>query len=277
MNLPDIRIVPIDQVYIHEEIFRDKVHTIKKLMDYSGVQKNPILTVEHKGKFIVIDGMHRVAALKELGCRMIAVCVYDYYHPDLNLYGWSVLFYGPEEEKFIDLLRLITGVKVTREEINSVIRSVNERSGYFAVAFKDRDYAYLFHESGSRIETEDLMKIDKNVMINIEQKGIRHRFIPDTNAFQVFRSDEDASALMIRPVYEKKEVIEFALKRKLFPQKSTRHEIPDRPLWLNIPLTLLRADIPVDVANEILKAEIRYRWKQGRIRYYPESVYIFDD
>ena len=278
MGLPDIRLVPMDKIYIHEEIFRDKVKTITKLMDYSGVQKNPLLTVSHKENYIVIDGMHRTAALRELGCRMAAVCVYDYNQKGLNLYGWSVLFYNIEEPEFIELIHLMTGLSYTKCDYKTLVSAVRDRFACFGFYFKKSSNKYIFMDKEKhKLSVEDLIAADKMVMVNIEEKGIEHRFISDTDSLDIFKRDNESVAMMIRPLYTKSEVVEYALKKKLFPQKSTRHEIPDRPLWLNIPLALLRADIPLAVANDILRAEISYRWKRGRIRHYPESVYIYDD
>lgn len=279
MKLPDLRVVALDKVYIHEEIFTEKVKIIVKLMEYSGVQKNPILCVEHDGKYVVIDGMHRVAALKDLGCANAGICVKDYYDERLTLGGWAVLFYDiPKKKNYLDLILFITNTKMERMPIDQGIEAVHSREAYFTILFKDDDEAYVFvDKTNHKIPTKDLMAVDKNVMINIEQKEIAHRFITDKGALDIFKKDKDASAVMIRPIYHKDEVIEFALKKQLFPQKSTRHEIPERPLWLNLPLAMLREHVTAEVANDIMQNEINYRWKRGRIRYYPEATFILDD
>ena len=57
--------------------------------------KNPIIVTQYQGRYIALDGMHRVTALKALGCRDIVVYEVDYDDPSIGLFGWDALVLDP--------------------------------------------------------------------------------------------------------------------------------------------------------------------------------------
>ncbi len=82
---------------------------------------------------------------------------------------------------------------------------------------------------------------------------------------------------MIRPKFTKEEVVERTLSGKIFPRKTTRHIIPHRPLKVRVKLSLLSEDIDLDTKNKLLQAELRRLNDHGRIRFYPDSIFLFNE
>ena len=79
-----IKIVPLKKVLIHEQIVKKWAKNLASYMEQSGIQKNPIIVHKTQGKYIVLDGMHRVEAMKILGCRDIMVYLVDYFDKQLE-------------------------------------------------------------------------------------------------------------------------------------------------------------------------------------------------
>lgn len=66
--------------------------TIPKLVDQmvshiesDGIMKNPIIVTPHQGHFVILDGMHRFAALQKLKARDILVFAVDYQSKEVIL------------------------------------------------------------------------------------------------------------------------------------------------------------------------------------------------
>src|SRR5437667_14559 len=61
------------------------------------------------------------------------------------------------------------------------------------------------------------------------------------------------------------------------PAGITRHLIPGRALRVNLPLDVLTSPGEIEQKNRWLADEIHRRLLENRIRYYPESSFLFDE
>jgi hypothetical protein len=89
--------------------------------------------------------------------------------------------------------------------------------------------------------------------------------------------------VLIVPALTKDEVIESALNHKLFIQKTTRHLVPARPLFVNVPLSWLEYS-DLNSANQKFAAYLKKKHiveqDSGTVingRRYEERAYIFTD
>lgn len=79
----EIRILDIDALKAHERIIPDRVRKIKSDLERSGEIRMP-LWVE-KDHFVVLNGHHRLAALKKLGCTRAPVVLFDYFSDEVQV------------------------------------------------------------------------------------------------------------------------------------------------------------------------------------------------
>lgn len=70
-------IVSVDRLLPHEQVVQGKVEAVKRLILGSGYVKFPILV--DLNTFTVLDGHHRLEAVKALGLKMIPVFFVDYF------------------------------------------------------------------------------------------------------------------------------------------------------------------------------------------------------
>lgn len=80
-----IKIIPVSQCLIHEGIIEKLVDQIASNFKNDGVMKNPIIVTLHQGRTIVLDGMHRFAAIEQLGIPDILVFEVDYFSKEVVL------------------------------------------------------------------------------------------------------------------------------------------------------------------------------------------------
>jgi len=91
-----LAIVPAADLRMHEEPEPDRVRRVIRSVRSSGVVKKAI-AVDGK-TMVVLDGVHRLSALKALGCVRIPVSLMDYASDDVVVYakGGKTLF--PKEK-----------------------------------------------------------------------------------------------------------------------------------------------------------------------------------
>ena len=70
----------------HEEIRPDYLEALKNEILCDGILKMPICVDEKT--CIILDGHHRLQALKRLGCRRIPVVMVDYQSPEVKVIPW---------------------------------------------------------------------------------------------------------------------------------------------------------------------------------------------
>ncbi len=82
-----IAILPISLLRPHENVDPDLVKELAEDIKRCGLLRKPIV-VDSK-TLIIIDGHHRVEALKRLGCRRIPCLLVNYRSPKIAVLSWS--------------------------------------------------------------------------------------------------------------------------------------------------------------------------------------------
>lgn len=79
----EARLLPIELFKPHEEVQSERVLKIKKEILENEKILNP-LWIE-KGNFVVLNGHHRLQALKELGCFQVPCFLLNYFSSDIEV------------------------------------------------------------------------------------------------------------------------------------------------------------------------------------------------
>jgi L-serine kinase (ADP) len=85
---PQVRfdVLEIHALHGHEQIRPGLLSELTDLIKRDGYIRRPILVADRA--FVVLDGHHRVEALRSLGCRRIPAYVVDYFSDIVNLTTW---------------------------------------------------------------------------------------------------------------------------------------------------------------------------------------------
>lgn len=277
-----LTIVEVDKLYIHEEIIPDMLRRLVESIRRDGVFRNPVIVDEKT--LVVLDGMHRVAAAKELGLKYIPVCLVDYMNPSIGLYSWA---------RVIKSRR-----RATREDYSSIVIDTIGKLGYRFVSIPGIDeakvmlsrrelVAVVFAEKsmlGVKTRSRDIKAIYddlKRIEEALSYRGFLVEYHTENDALKLVESGEAVAALM-PPAITKEEVINVALSGRVFTHKSTRHVIPARPMNIDVPLSHLTGELPLEEANKFLIDSLSRRKLKvlppGSVidRRYEEEVYLFE-
>jgi len=95
---PDLRMVPLDAIWIHEHCDRSRLGALLDAIGEQGVLENPVVVgsvtpaVAGEHRFVHLDGANRVAALRSLSCTHVVVQVVDLRHAQqVKLSTWAHL------------------------------------------------------------------------------------------------------------------------------------------------------------------------------------------
>ena len=79
----NIRLIDLDALREHEEIRPDYLEELKNEILSDGILKMPIAV--DKKTYVILDGHHRLHALKKIGCKRIPVILFDYQSPEIEV------------------------------------------------------------------------------------------------------------------------------------------------------------------------------------------------
>jgi len=84
--LNDICFIELKDLKEHEEIRPEYLEQLKNEILSDGILKMPIAV--DKKTYIILDGHHRLHALKKIGCKRIPVILFDYQSPEIEVIPW---------------------------------------------------------------------------------------------------------------------------------------------------------------------------------------------
>ena len=263
---------PLDKLHLHEETIPDRVSELKRELLRDEMVKDPIvIDIE---SYVVLDGMHRVAALRELNCTSIPVCAVEYQNPSIRVCAWYRAMSGRPSRDEIKAALLTSGLEFVAFSFDKT--SIIENPT-LAILFVDGECLKL---KSKDLEVFDTLRLAEQCA---RQLGLSVRFETERDALEnlVNRKTE---AVMMLPKIDKASVREAGLTGRLLPHKVTRHIIPARPLKVDIPLkTLTEEATPLQETNarfvSSLQARGMTREPAGSIvggRRYEEETFIFN-
>ena len=272
----DINIVDLKELFLHEEVVPNLLKRLMKEFEKSYFMLHPIII--DKRSRVVLDGTHRVQALRKLGFKHILACEVDYAHPAILVRRWFRIVHLKEKSRE-DLMCILREYSRNYDlELISLKRGVRDclKEDVLLVKIPPETLAL---RSGRGISTVKAYILLRELEMRIIRSGYTIEYtiesIPSDTA-------EGNYAILIPRRISKEDVVETATKGILFPPKSTRHIIPIRPMFVNIPLRLLKSTLSLDLKRAIAKEYLEQR-SVVRIRggikidrlYEEEYLYIF--
>jgi hypothetical protein len=86
-HAPSFELVPIERLKVHEEIQPEDVARLVADLRQVGLVRDPIWVT--RGSYVVLNGHHRLAALRALGARKVPAWVMDYESEAIALDRWT--------------------------------------------------------------------------------------------------------------------------------------------------------------------------------------------
>ena len=257
-----LKLIPVELLLPHEETVPHLYEKLSRRMMHDGVQRDPIIVDEKTN--LVLDGMHRLQALKRMGARSAVCSVVDYMSDSVQLFRWFRFVENPSQDLVMDVL---SALKASEEVPLTGDARFQEKT---AVFHRGRTY---------------ISRVGSGVEAVIEATRMFDRLVKDAGILIEFFDESAASpellggkymALLI-PRFNKEDVVRAGTEGKLLPPKTTLHVLPARPMGVNYPIESLRAQD--DILERILatrqtKTIEPPSFYRGRL--YREPVVVFE-
>lgn len=245
------------------------VDTLAQSIMKDGQVRDPIMVDEKS--LVVLDGMHRVTAVAQVGCKRIPCCLVDYGNSSIRIGCWVRVLRGRRTAREIMISTKRDWPQSNLKEAIGLIES-----GAPIVAMSDGQSCYISKSLDAFEAYEKVAYLE-----DIAQKmGFDISYEMERQA-QMRLAEGSAKVLIVPPVLTKSQVLDLALSGKLLPHKSTRHVFPARPLGVNVPLDLLKEDSD-EAADRLVQLLNERRVKfmpQGSSkleRNYDEDIYLLE-
>jgi len=265
---------------LHEQVLPEFIRNLKKSLLEEKAVKDPVMVDERT--LVVLDGMHRVVALRELAYSYIPCCLIDYMLPAIQLGAWyRVVTGGMSISDIVKLTRAsFKELKLTDVNTDNVDKMVNEGQGISA--FNSSNSAWLI-TTGKKLNHKEEYDLIYRVEEKLRARNLKISYQTESDARAIIINDKSATSMIV-PTLTKEDVLHFSLKGEVFAPKATRHVFPTRILGVNVPLELLKGEkLKLDDANGKLQTSLSNRrlvkLPGGQIfegRRYEEPLYIFE-
>ena len=253
----------------HEETIPEELKKLVKALQDNPILRHPIIADKQTG--IILDGTHRLAAVRQLKCNFIPAALVDYNDPKIMIERWFRLFSGSHLTRFEDELRQLNLKEVNYNECET---GLLERRWYATIERPGFCGAFPRQHSTPYEMVRDSHKIE----LAARKKKVKTSY-QDSKSLD----SEDKTGLVMSMIkISKDEVVETVSQGKLFPPKSTRHLVPSRPLGGGVPLEWLQtSDYSQAQAryHEFIQSRKVTRLPEGsRVgsRRYLEEVFFFE-
>jgi hypothetical protein len=266
----------IGRVRIHEEIIPELFKRLESSIRAEGVVKHPIIV--DSNTLVVLDGMHRVAALDNLGCRYLPVCLVDYRSPSVEVRCWYRTVFGEVGQDEIGEIINSLGLQSVTESQQEAMGALERREALMGIL--TRESCNLVKDRG-----EDVIEIYgwiNRLEEALSGNGLGINYDTEVDAAGKVNSG-DASAALMTPRVRKDEVVEAALSGRVFAHKTTRHIMAARPMDVDVPLGWLSGersldDVNRDIAEHLSKRKVKVlppgSFFEGRR--YDDELWVFE-
>lgn len=270
-----ITIIDIARIHMHEETIPEVVQKLATELLKDGVLRHPILVDEKT--LVVLDGMHRAAALRLIGCVRIPVCLVDYDNPSITVEAWYRTFSHEDRKKMINELAR-SNIQTEETNIQDATKNLKNRTAAAFIATNEKCFIIRSRERD--------LKQDYQVVANLERMarslGYEISYETESDALNELK-EGSASVILGPPPIRKEDVRAFGLRDELFPHKATRHIIPARPLGIDVPIQLLQdRRMELSEANKQMVTRLKKKrleeLEPGSLienRRYEEQVFLF--
>lgn len=273
IQMPHLKVVPTKQVILHEYFDTNRTTALKKKIITSGKWKDPpIVTQLIDGRFMVLDGANRTTSMKALGIPHMLVQAVDYFDPSIQLKSWNHVVRLPLE-RLIKSLRNGSTLSLDSMGDKKAKRMLSQR----------KILAYLCDRKGNAFALP-LQKSPKaalellNALVRgYEGKSVIHRTEESTHkAFHGL--DKRMRTLIVFPSLTKLGVLNAIARGQFLPSGISRHLILKRALRIYLPLSVLKSR-HMTIRQKQARADklIQDLYEQGKVRFYPEGIYLFDE
>jgi len=274
--VPRLEVVELAALCVHEWYDEQRTPPLVQRMRSSGIFRNPPIVApmeDGSGRYLVLDGANRTAAMRSLGSRHILVQVVLHRDPDLHLRTWNHVLFDLAPAALLDGLRAIPDLDVagsdeavidlpSRHSVGIALLQTPDGRVY-GLSAPTLDLAGRIAMLNAIVDTyKRLARLDRTTFAEVSQLG------------EVYAG---LTGLVIFPKFDLRDLVEIVNAGGLLPPGITRTTVAPRSLYVNFPLDELLGDASLPEKNTRLQELVAGRLEQGRVAYYAGATYLFDE
>jgi len=271
-SLPNLRILPIESLILHEDHDMQRTLPLVEKLRAAGILRNPPIVMplmDGTHRYMVLDGANRVTALEEMEFPHIVAQVVASDDPHVILQTWNHVVWGMSARTLLSGLRKVKGIEVAKVDTN---RTFEKK--YVPVQVQLPDATYWLIESPNDLSGH--IRTLHGIVNAYKSKASLDR-TNQTNINSFKKIHHDLTALIIFPEFKIKTVLKLAGRKTMLPTGITRFAVSPRALHLNYPLHELSSGKPIHYKEEYLAKWIDERVKKKGVRFYSEATFLFDE
>jgi threonine dehydratase len=268
-----LELVPVSQVTPHEEI---DIKRVQRLMTRFEVDKwlvNPPITIRWKGRYVLLDGATRYAALKRLGYRYLIVQVVEPSQTDFQLHTWFHVVINPDKplSDLFEHLERIDGLRLLPLETKDIQSALSE----------PRTLCYFLDQQGRATMAQEEAGVNRLLVMKelvhaYSSWGLVERTLI-TDIDRLMAQFPHMKTVAVFPQFVPQEIFDAARNENLLPAGLSRFIIPGRILRLNADLARLKRDESLSEKRAWFDEFLAEKMQRSRLRFYEEPVVLMDE
>lgn len=273
-NLPNLRILPIESLILHEDHDMQRTLPLVEKLRAQGILRNPPIVMplnDGTDRYMVLDGANRVTSLRALEFPHIVAQVVAANDPHVNLQTWNHVVWGMGVKTLMSSLRKVKGIEPAKVDTHKSLDAPKYMP--MQIRFPDGSF-YILKETPSDLTTH--IETMHGVVNAYKTRASLDR--TSQTLIDTFKKVyPDLTALVIFPHFKIKTVLKLASQGVMLPTGITRFTVSPRALHVNYPLHELSSGKPIEYKQEYLTRWVEDRVKKKGIRLYSEATFLFDE
>lgn len=253
--LSSLQVIETERICLHEEHESTRLSETCAALCEDGVLRHPPLAKRMEdGRYLILDGAHRTAALRQIGCRWIPVQVVD--RGDFQLEAWD------------HIVPMGTWVYGLLNDSSLCWETERKESGNVAELIYSNGKRLFLYPRENPNELYEKLKAWHRIVGAYSSKYAVRRIAQGSS---VPLPDEGTVCLRY-PVYTIDEIENIVASGQVMPAGVTRFLVSGRLLNLRIPISLLNNS----TFDQQEWENYRQMW-EGSLRLYAEAVYLCEN
>lgn len=285
LDMPNLKLVPVQSLILHEHADEKRVDRLQARLRADATLKNPPVVAPLPGTdhFVVLDGANRTSAVQRLGCLHLLVQVVDYKSERVQLVTWHHLITGRKPSTFLQEIAKVDGLLLQPVSLRAARAALDARAILAYIVIPEQDKSSTVYAVDGMPEMEHHGAHIANALLNSmvdTYKGDPQVAIHRVNSDEldeVASYYDNISGLVVFPPYSPDDILKLAEAGTKVPTGITRHIINPRALRVNVPLSLLSSNQPLEEKNAWWHEQVKRKLAANEIRLYQEATYLFDE
>lgn len=275
-EIPDLRIVPTDQLQPHEEVDDSRLDPLIESIQNEGRLRNPPVVAQMRGgseRYMVLDGANRTTALRKMAVPFTLVQVVHPGRHSIQLMTWNQVVQSGEPTDLLEAVGSIAGLSMIQTEFDGASEKLKAGVLLSFIGSPAGEIWELLIDSGT---LEDRIRILSALIRAAESVGPLER-TGQVRASELKAFYANMAGLIVLHNFGVEEVMIATANGMCLPSGITRFVVSPRALRINYPLEWLYGDGPRDEKQAQLDLWVKRQLTNRNVRYYAESTFLFDE